>query len=114
MDPVPESVQLTPANAAPRLTPNEMRLLRKETGFDLMELMGEDANADDRTQLLVWAYLRRNGYDPTWDQAGDVIVEWAEVDPTQPATTTTSPRFADSGESPPETLTNSPTTNTPP
>lgn len=72
------------------LTPNEMRALKQATGRSLSELLGGDENdmdlAPDRIQALVWTGLRREGFDPSWDQAGDVLPETAGivvVDPTK-------------------------------
>jgi hypothetical protein len=43
--------------------------------------------APDRIQSLVWIALRREGYDCSWDEAGDVRPDMTEaaVDPTRPA-----------------------------
>ena len=77
-----------PAEIAPalNLTPNEMRGLREETGRTLTDLLGGDPNdlelAPDRIQTLVWAALRRKGYDVSWEQAGDVAAVADEPDPT--------------------------------
>ena len=73
------------------LTPNEMRRLKGLTGKSLGELLGGDAEdmdqAPDRIQALVYCGLRRAGYEPTWEQAGDVSPDTEQVpaDPLKPA-----------------------------
>ena len=70
---------------ASQMTPNEMRALKRITGQPLTELLGGDAEdmekAPDRLQALAWVALRRAGYDPSWDQAGDVAAVTAEPEP---------------------------------
>jgi hypothetical protein len=72
------------------MTPNELRSLKTETGKPLSELIGGDADdmdkAPDRIQSLVWIALRREGYDCTWEEAGDVRPDMTEatVDPSRP------------------------------
>lgn len=86
------------------LTPNEMRALKEETGRPLSELMGGDADdmdmAPDRIQSLVWIALRRAGYIVGWEEAGDVLPDMAEatLDPTKPASSTSSSTSAAGGE----------------
>ena len=80
-----------------RLTPNEMRVLQKATGSSLDELLGAEAEMADRMQTVVWVKLRRDGLDVTWEQAGDVIVEFETPDPTNGGPSTSSPPSADSG-----------------
>lgn len=79
---LPHSVQL---DAGMALTPNEMRTLKEKTGRSLNELLGGDAEdmdaAPDRIQALVWIQLRRNGHDPSWEDAGDVLPEYETVEP---------------------------------
>jgi len=82
---LPTSVRLDQGMS---LTPNEMRALKATTGQSLTQLLGGDAEdmdaAPDRIQALVWTQLRRDGHDPTWDEAGDVMPDMRapEVDPT--------------------------------
>lgn len=83
--PLPRSI---PIDIAGSLTPNEMRALKAHTGRSLTELLGGDPEnldeAPDRVQAIVYVQLRREGYDPTWDEAGDVLPDYqkAEPDPT--------------------------------
>lgn len=69
------------------LTPNEMRLLKEHTGRNLNDLLGGDAEdldaAPDRLQALVFVQLRRDGFDVTWDEAGDVLPDYT-VEPPDP------------------------------
>ena len=83
--PLPATVAISQAMS---LTPNDMRQLKAETGQPLSELLGggdaEDLDAaPDRIQALVWIQLRRNGYAPSWDEAGDVAPDFTPeaVDP---------------------------------
>ncbi len=84
--PLPATVAVSPGMS---LTPNEMRQLKDVTGRGLSDLLGGgDENdldaAPDRIQALVWIQLRRDGYSPSWDEAGDVAPDMREpiVDPT--------------------------------
>ena len=95
---IPEVVVLSPDQVSMRLTPNEMRVLQKATGAGLDELLGEGAPMADRMQTIVWVKLRRDGFDVTWERAGDVIVEFVAEDPTKGEPSTSSPPSADSGE----------------
>jgi hypothetical protein len=78
------------------MTPNEMRALKAHTGRPLSELLGGDPNdmdlAPDRMQSMVWIALRREGYDVSWEQAGDVLPDMTEFapDPTRPASSNNS------------------------
>lgn len=83
-----------------RLRPNEMRLLKAATGKPLSELMGEGADEADGLQLLAWLELRREGFNPSWEDAGDVFVRLiaAEPDPTKSGRSETSPPFASGTE----------------
>lgn len=82
--PLPDKIKVSG-----NMTPNELRRLKELTGRPLSELLGGDPEdvdmAPDRMQALVWIALHRDGFDVTWEQAGDVIPEQAEasaVDPT--------------------------------
>lgn len=85
---------------APRLSANQMRRLKAETGRTMDELMGEAASDEDRVQTFVWFELRRQGFEATWNQAGDVEVEFQQddqPDPTNAEPSTNSPGSAVSG-----------------
>jgi hypothetical protein len=84
-----------------RVTPNELRMLKAVTGKTMTDLMGEEADDADRMQAVVWLELRRRGYTPAWEDAGDVAISFTgETPPSDPTRTNTlpdSPRSADSG-----------------
>jgi hypothetical protein len=80
----PLPAEITPAQ---NLSPNEMRAVKDATGRSLTELLGGDPSdldmAPDRLQALIWTALRRGGWpDVTWDEAGDVVAQTEEPDPT--------------------------------
>ena len=95
---LPESVEVT-QNPDLRMTPNQMRALKAETGKTLDELIGEEADEADRLQAIVWLELRRRGHDAHWDQIGDVAVEFKEeaADFTSGEPSTSSPPSAATG-----------------
>ena len=64
-----------------RMTPNQMRALKAETGRTLDELMGEGADEADRLQAMVWLELRKQGINAPWDRLGDVAIELQEDEP---------------------------------
>jgi hypothetical protein len=71
-------------STAEGLTPNEMRKLKEASGRRLDDIFGDETDLDDKTQALIWVQLRRDGFDPSWDDAGDVmpITEDEAPDPT--------------------------------
>lgn len=96
--PLPDVLELSPDSVGLRLSPNEMRTLKEATGRTLEALLGEEAEMADRTQTIVWVRLRRDGHpDVTWEEAGDVVVEFVAADPTSGGPSTSSPGSADSG-----------------
>ena len=97
---LPDSVTITGQPSDFRLTANEMRKLKAASGHTMTDLMGETADEADRMQAMVWLLLRRDGFtDVTWDQAGDVAVEYEEPepDPTSGERSSSSPTSAASG-----------------
>ena len=98
--PLPATVRIEQGTS---LSPNEMRTLKELTGRSLTELLGGDIDdidqAPDRIQSLVWVELRRQGYEVTWEQAGDVRPEFvaADPDPTNAGPSTSSPGSAATG-----------------
>jgi hypothetical protein len=66
-----------------RMSPNQMRALKAETGKSLDELMGEGAEEADRLQAIAWLELRKAGFAVSWDDVADVLVEieTEEADP---------------------------------
>ena len=67
-----------------RFSPNELRVLRAETGKGFTELMGPDAEDEDRMQTLAWLQMRRDGNPVRWDECGDIemAVSATTPDPT--------------------------------
>jgi hypothetical protein len=84
---LPESITLPASVEAAALTPNEMRAVKTASGMRLDVLFGDETDSDDKTQAMVFVALRRAGYDPTWEQAGDVrpVPTEEPPDPTRPA-----------------------------
>jgi len=72
------------------MTPNEMRAVREASGITLTTLMGgsEDSfdAAPDQVQAMVWVMLRRQGFEPSWDAAGDVFPTYLETEQPDPTT----------------------------
>ena len=92
--PLPEFVAV---GQSPRFSPNELRLIKVVTGMTLQDIAQDPA---DMMQAAVWCRLRREGYDVSWEQAGDVQADMTPepVDPTSGAPSRTSPPSAATGE----------------
>jgi len=91
--PLPTQVTIDPASA-PLHTPREMGLISSFLGK-----AWADMDAHEAEQAGVWLALRRMGFDPAWDDAADILVEYrAGVNPQNGGPQTTSPGSADSGE----------------
>lgn len=95
---LPDTIVIT-QGYSPRMSPNQMRRLKAETGRTMTDLMGDDASDEDRVQTLVWLELRAQGFDVSWERAGDVAVEFRQEqpDPTSGEPSTSSPGSAASG-----------------
>ena len=91
-------VTVTPNSVSIRFTPNEMRIVREATGKGMDELLGGGALTEDNSQAIIYSKLRREGFDVTWEQAGDIVLEFREADPTSGGPSTSSPPSAGSGE----------------
>jgi hypothetical protein len=106
---------LEPVEIAPdrplRLSPNALRSLAKATGRSLSDLLTDEADEANRVQVIAFAELYRRadraGHMPDagalWEMAGAVDVEFngpenPAMDPTEGASSTTSPPSADIGE----------------
>jgi len=101
---VPKSMKIGDAGDM-RLSPNDMRELKKATGRKLTELTGEQADEADAMQTMAWLHLRRSGNPVPWELLGDVAIEFeveTEPDPTNATPSKTSPDSADIGATPPE------------
>jgi hypothetical protein len=84
--------------STPRLRPNEMRALRAETGKTMTEIMADDIDA---LQFAVWLQARREGRDVSWEEAGDIEIEFVAPAPPDPGSggdSTSTPPFAATGE----------------
>lgn len=94
-----------------RMSPNALRSLTKATGRSFSELLTDEADEANRVQVMAFAELYRRadraGHMPDagqlWELSGAVDVIWQGpenplVDPTEGASSTTSPPSADSGE----------------
>ena len=71
--PIPSEIQISQ-----RMTPNGLRALKQLTGMNLTETMNDEA---DRLQALIFMALIREGYHPTWEEAGDVAAIGADDTP---------------------------------
>lgn len=82
--PLPEAVYVS--NAA-RFTPNQLRQVRAVSGIPLEQVMGDEANV---FQAMIYFKLTREGYEPTWEDCGNVyaILEEEPEDPTYPESVT--------------------------
>ena len=81
---LPEAVQV---GGTPRLTPNELRLLKAATGRALSDLFADEADA---MQAMVWLKLRREGFDVSWEQAGDMPADMSGAVPAPDPTSSAS------------------------
>ena len=92
---LPDVVFIDPQHP-PRHTAREMQMVEAELGKSIADL-----TAGQGEQVMVFFHLRRLGYDPTFEQAADVLVDQAEPDPTsgpsEPAASSTSPGSAGTG-----------------
>lgn len=92
---LPDEIRI---DGAPRFTPNEIRALKVAAGGrPYGEVMNDEADA---MQAMVWVTLRRQGFEPTWEQAGEVffVMEGATPDPTNGERSTNGPHSVVSGE----------------
>ena len=97
--PLPASVRVA-GDAPLRFTPNELAMIRAQTGQTITDLL----DGDDRWRVIAWLRLRRVGYpDVQWDELGDIEIELvatedqAPRDPTDARSSTTSPPSAGIG-----------------
>ena len=108
-EPLPAEVEIDLSSPMVPHTSAEITMLKVMTGKRYQELVGEGADDGERFQVMVWLRLRRLGFQPTWAEAGDVVIKWVNVpeDPTNAADLTTLPASVVSGASAPPTLTDS-------
>jgi len=71
----------------PRFSANQLRTLQALTGQPMDRVMNDPASV---VQAFAWFELRREGFDPSWDEAGDMPIEFAEdmPDPSSPDSAT--------------------------
>jgi hypothetical protein len=81
----------------PPHSPRETSLLREMTGKGFQELAGEGADDGDRERVLVWFKLRRLGYEPSWEEVGDVLIDYVGANPPSSGDSANSPPSAGSG-----------------
>jgi hypothetical protein len=89
--PIPDVVTIDPAAMEIRMSPNELRQLKADTGRNLSDLLGEGGDDADRLQTTVWLSLRRDGFDLSWNRCGDIAIEFSAgttADPTNGGSTT--------------------------
>jgi hypothetical protein len=94
---LPELVEIDVNTGMPPHSPRETSLLRELTGKGFQELAGEDADDGDRERVLVWFKLRRLGYEPTWEEAGDVLIDYVAANPPSGGDSASSPPSVGSG-----------------
>lgn len=95
--PMPEIVEVDPSSMPPH-SPRELTLLKAMTGRGFQELVNEDADDGDRATVLIWFKLRRLGFDPTWEEAGNVLIQYVTPDPPSAGVSTNSPPSVTGGE----------------
>lgn len=98
--PLPATIEaIDPGDSEAGMTPNEMRRFKELSGLRLDYIAGDEADLDDKTQFGVWLALTRAGYEPSWEEAGDVrpIAPSEPPDPTSGEPSTGSPGSAATG-----------------
>ena len=96
--PMPAEVELDPTAGFPPHTARETSLLGELAGRPFTELVGDDSDQGDKERVLVWFALRRLGYEPSWDEAADVLIHYRTPDPTSGEQLASSPPSVTSGE----------------
>lgn len=98
-EPLPTRVRIA-GDAPLRFTPNELAMIRAQTGQTITDLL----DGDDRWRVIAWLRLRRTGYPGVeWDQLGDLEIELVVTDtpptpdPTDARSSTISPPSAGIG-----------------
>lgn len=89
------TVKIVQGGNLPPHSPREMAMVEASTGKSMGDLAGSAAFGE---QLAAFLTLRRMGYDATWEDAFDVMIDYVEATPPAPAPPpTTSPASATSG-----------------
>jgi hypothetical protein len=94
---LPEVVEFDVNAGMPPHSPRETAMLKEMTGRSFQELAGEGADDGDRERVLVWFKLRRLGYEPSWEEAGDVLIDYVTPNPPSGGASTSSPPSVGSG-----------------
>jgi hypothetical protein len=78
---LPVQIDVDPQDAMPPHSPRETSMLTAMTGKGFQELVGDGADDGDRERVMVWFTLRRLGYQPSWEDAADVLINYTMPDP---------------------------------
>ena len=78
---LPELIDLDMDEGMPPHSPRELSMLRASTGKGFQDLIGPDALDEDRERVLIWFKLRRLGYEPTWEEAEEVLINYVQPNP---------------------------------
>ena len=95
---VPGEVTIGRADGNPRFTPRELELIKDRYGRSMSELMQDDS--DDKFVTLGWLKLRRQGYQISFDDMQDIVIELVgdeTPDPTNTDNSDDSPRSVTPG-----------------
>lgn len=72
---LPTELKIDPTQP-PKHTPREMDRVEAMAGMPI-----NDFSPGLAERMAVWLHLRRLGFDPTWEQAADVLVDYVTPDP---------------------------------
>ena len=78
---LPTTIELDPAAGMPPYSPRELSLIEEYTGKDFDKI----SSGGDRMRVMVWLHLRRLGFDPSWEDAAEVLIEHPTPNPSDPA-----------------------------
>lgn len=75
---LPEFVAI---KGTPRFSANQLRQLQAVTGMTMEQVMNDQASV---MQAFAWFQLRKDGYEVSWADAGDIPIQFDDVpaDPT--------------------------------
>lgn len=97
--PLPDVVRIA-GDAPLRFTPNELAMIRAQTGQTITDLL----DGDERWSVIAWLKIRRLGFPSVqWDDLGEIEIELVATegpeprDPTDARSSTTSPPSAGIG-----------------
>lgn len=78
---LPTVFKVNMADGMPPHSPAELEQLEQETGKTFEQLGGTEASTASQERLLIYFGLRRLGYEPTWEEAGHVLLDYQAPDP---------------------------------